>query len=209
MDAVYQRLVRREDSLLRLLTPPFDKSDLYPGYIRGYAPGVRENGGQYTHAALWSIWAWAKADNGDLAHSLFQMINPICRADTPDKAALYQVEPYVISADVYGAPPHVGRGGWSWYTGSSGWMYRLGIEALLGLRSDAKHLWLEPCIPSHWHGFSLRVRFGSTHYSFTVKNPQGVQHGVSVVTLDGIAVAKPRIPLVDDGMKHEVTVILG
>ena len=209
MNAVRENLVRQDDRLILLFTPPFNQTRRDPGYIKGYLPGVRENGGQYTHAALWSIWAWAKAGDGNLAHSLYQMINPICRADAPDKAQLYQVEPYVISADVYGVPPHVGRGGWSWYTGSSGWMYRLGIEALLGLRRDAGHVWLEPCIPSHWPGFRLLFRFGSTSYHFAVENPQGVQQGIISVTLDGAAVAKLGIPLVDDGIKHEVTVTLG
>jgi cyclic beta-1,2-glucan synthetase len=209
MNAVRENLVRRDDRLILLFTPPFNQTRRDPGYIKGYLPGVRENGGQYTHAALWSIWAWAKAGDGDLAHNLFQMINPICRADAPNKAQLYQVEPYVISADVYGVPPHVGRGGWSWYTGSSGWMYRLGIEALLGLKRDAEHVWLEPCIPNHWPGFRLLFRFGSTHYHFTVENLQGAQQGVIAVTLDGVAVPELRIPLVDDGIKHEVIVTLG
>jgi cyclic beta-1,2-glucan synthetase len=209
MNAVRENLVRQDDRLILLFTPPFNQTRRDPGYIKGYLPGVRENGGQYTHAALWSIWAWAKLGDGGLAHTLYQMINPICRADSSAKAAIYQVEPYVISADVYGVAPHVGRGGWSWYTGSSGWMYRLGIEALLGLQRDAKHLWLDPCIPADWHGFRLQVRVGSANYHFTVENPQGVQQGVIAVVLDGIPVATQRVPVVDDGAIHEVTVTLG
>ena len=209
MNAVRQNLVRQEDQLILLFTPPFNQTRRDPGYIKGYLPGVRENGGQYTHAALWSIWAWAKLGDGNLAHSLFQMINPIRRADSAAKAARYQVEPYVISADVYGVAPHIGRGGWSWYTGSSGWMYRLGIEGLLGLQRNATHLWLDPCIPAHWPGFSLRLRVGRTYYHFTVENPQGVQRGVITVTLDGLPVATERVPLNDDGALHEIVVMLG
>jgi cyclic beta-1,2-glucan synthetase len=209
MDAVREQLVRVDDRLILLFTPPFDETRRDPGYIKGYLPGVRENGGQYTHAALWSIWAWAKLGAGDWAHSLFQMINPISRSDNPDKVERYKIEPYVISADVYGVVPHVGRGGWSWYTGSSGWMYRLGIEALLGLHVDAKHLWLDPCIPKSWPGFSLQVRAGSAHYNISVQNPQGVEQGVTAVTLDGKAVEGGRVPLQDDGSSHTVTVTMG
>src|SRR5690606_7479444 len=125
-------LINEEDRLLLLFAPPFDKTDKDPGYIKGYLPGIRENGGQYTHAALWTIWAFAEMGQGDKAEALFRLINPVLRADTNEKAARYKVEPYVISADVYGISPHEGRGGWTWYTGSSGWMYRLGIEGILG-----------------------------------------------------------------------------
>ncbi len=209
MNAVRENLVRQDERLILLFTPPFNHTRRDPGYIKGYLPGVRENGGQYTHAALWGIWAWAKLGDGNLAHTLFQMINPILRADSVAKAALYQVEPYVIAADVYGVAPHVGRGGWSWYTGSSGWMYRLGVEALLGLQRDARHLWLDPCIPRHWPGFSVQVRFGISHYHFAVENPQGVERGVIGVTLDGTDIATQRVPLLDDGATHQVTVTLG
>jgi cyclic beta-1,2-glucan synthetase len=209
MDAVLEHLVQAEDRLILLFTPPFNLTRRDPGYIKGYLPGVRENGGQYTHAAIWSIWAWAKLGDGDLAHSLFQMINPICRSDNSDKVEHYKIEPYVISADVYGVAPHMGRGGWSWYTGSSGWMYRLGIEALLGLHIDAQYLWLDPCIPKGWPGFGLQLRVGGAQYNITVNNPNGVQQGVRAVTLDGKAAEAGRVPLSDDGLSHEVSVTLG
>jgi cyclic beta-1,2-glucan synthetase len=208
MDAVRTHLVKEDARLILLFTPPFNRTRRDPGYIKGYLPGVRENGGQYTHAALWSIWAWAKLGDGDLAQSLFQMINPIVRADSAAKAEVYKVEPYVISADVYGVAPHVGRGGWTWYTGSSGWMYRLGIEAILGLRRDADSLWLEPCIPAHWPGFKLSYRLGRTRYCFTVENPEGVQCGDATVSVDGNPLPTGRVPLVDDGQEHQVRVVL-
>ena len=158
MQAVVDRLVKREDGLILLFTPPFDKTTHDPGYIKGYLPGVRENGGQYTHAALWSIWALAELGDGDQAYALFRLLNPIYRADTPEKVARYKVEPYVISADVYGVAPHVGRGGWTWYTGSAGWMYRLGIEAILGLQRTGQELRLDPCIPKQWTGYTMTYR---------------------------------------------------
>ncbi|RIK54284.1 MAG: hypothetical protein DCC57_07000, partial [Chloroflexi bacterium] len=208
MESVRAHLVKEDARLILLFTPPFNKTRRDPGYIKGYLPGVRENGGQYTHAALWSIWAWTELGDGDLAQSLFQMINPITRADSAVKAGVYKVEPYVISADVYGVAPHVGRGGWTWYTGSSGWMYRLGVEAILGLRRDAQSLWLEPCIPAHWPGFKLTYRLGRTCYCFTVENPDGVQRGETIVSLDGQPLPSGRVPLVDDGQEHQVRVVL-
>jgi cyclic beta-1,2-glucan synthetase len=209
MQAVLERLVKRDERLILLFTPPLDKTPKDPGYIKGYLPGVRENGGQYTHAALWTIWALAEMGDGDLAEELFRLINPIYRADTPAKAAQYKVEPYVISADVYSIPPHTGRGGWTWYTGSAGWMYRLGIEAILGLRRTGTTLHLNPCIPKAWPGFRLRYRYGKTVYEIEVKNPHGVNRGVCQVTLDGEPVAASEIPLVDDGGRHMVQVELG
>ncbi|MCC6165940.1 MAG: hypothetical protein IT329_01820 [Caldilineaceae bacterium] len=208
MEAVRANLVKEDARLILLFTPPINKTRRDPGYIKGYPPGVRENGGQYTHAALWSIWAWTELGDGDLAQSLFQLINPITRADSAVKAGVYKVEPYVISADVYGVAPHVGRGGWTWYTGSSGWMYRLGVEAILGLRRDAQSLWLEPCIPAHWPGFKLTYRLGRTCYRFTVENPDGVQRGDTTVSLDGQPLSSGRVPLVDDGQEHQVCVVL-
>jgi cyclic beta-1,2-glucan synthetase len=209
MDAVRQHLVKQDARLILLFTPPFNRTQRDPGYIKGYLPGVRENGGQYTHAALWSIWAWAQLGEGDYAHALFRMTNPIERAAGADQAAIYKVEPYVISADVYGVAPHEGRGGWTWYTGSSGWMYRLGIEAILGLRRRADALWLDPCIPSGWPGFRLTVRWGRSTYQFVVENPDGVQRGVVATQLDGMPVADGRVPLIDDGRAHRVIVRMG
>ena len=153
MENVDRRLVRRDARLIQLLDPPFDKSDLNPGYIKGYVPGVRENGGQYTHGAIWTVMAFAAMGDAKRAWELFALINPITHADTPEAAALYRVEPYVVAADVYAVPPHTGRGGWTWYTGSAGWMYRLITESLLGLRLDVDKLRFAPCLPAGWAVF--------------------------------------------------------
>ena len=209
MEAVRSHLVHEDERLLLLFTPPFDKSRRDPGYIKGYLPGVRENGGQYTHAALWSIWAWAKLGDGDQATRMFQMINPITRAADASSVERYKVEPYVISADVYAVPPHVGRGGWTWYTGSAGWMYRLGVEGMLGLHRAGDEVWLDPRIAREWPEFRLTLRHGAARYRFTVKNPQGVSRGVHTVTLDGDAQPSRRIQLTDDGRTHDVVVELG
>ena len=164
MEAVHERLVRRDGALVQLLDPPFDKSALDPGYIRGYVPGVRENGGQYTHAAVWAAMAFAALGDGARAWELTAMINPVNHALTDEGARRYMVEPYVVAADVYALPPHTGRGGWTWYTGSAGWMYRLVVESLLGLNREADHLRLAPCLHPEWEGFAMRYRFGGTLY---------------------------------------------
>lgn len=207
--AALDRLVQWDDDLLLLFTPPFDGTSQDPGYIKGYLPGVRENGGQYTHGALWAIWAVAELGDGDLAAALFRLINPICHSDTPEKTARYQVEPYVVAADVYSVPPHVGHGGWTWYTGSSGWMYRLGIEAILGLCRRGDSLQLNPCIPAHWPGYTLSYRYGETTYLITVENAAGVNRGVQQITLDGEMIVGGAIPLSDDGQPHHVCCLLG
>jgi cyclic beta-1,2-glucan synthetase len=209
MQAVLERLVKQEGRLILLFTPPFDKTTKDPGYIKGYLPGIRENGGQYTHAALWSIWAFAELGDGQQAEELFRLINPIYRSDTAAKLDVYKVEPYVISADVYGVQPHVGRGGWTWYTGSAGWMYRLGIEAILGIRRQGDQLELDPCIPPQWPKFALTYRFGQTEYQIRVENPAGVSRGVKQVKVDGAALQAKAIPLRDDGQSHEVEILLG
>lgn len=209
MQAVMNRLVKWDDGLALLFTPPFDKTAHDPGYIKGYLPGVRENGGQYTHAALWTVWALAELGEGDQAWALFRLLNPICRADTPEKAARYKVEPYVISADVYGVAPHVGRGGWTWYTGSAGWMYRLGIEAILGLRRKGQNLHLNPCIPKQWPGYTMTYRYGQTTYSIQIDNPERIHRGVCKIMLDGADAPNGLIPLVDDARHHQVKVVLG
>lgn len=209
MNSVMERLVKTEDQLLLLFTPPLDKTPRDPGYIKGYLPGVRENGGQYTHAALWTIWAMAELGEGDRVEELFRLINPIYRADSPEKVARYKVEPYVISADVYAVPPHTGRGGWTWYTGSSGWMYRLGLEALLGLQRVGEHLQIDPCIPRAWAGFRLDYRYGKTCYTIHVQNPQRQNRGIGKITLDGQLIAGSQIPLVDDGQPHTIELTLG
>ena len=160
MDAVRRRLVRPEDGLLLLFTPPFDKTPRDPGYIKGYLPGIRENGGQYTHAALWSAWAFAELGQSETAEVVFRLLNPIYHADTPAKVARYKVEPYVVAADVYGVAPHIGRGGWTWYTGSAAWMYRLGLEGILGLQRRGAGLIIEPHIPAGWPGYEVTYRYG-------------------------------------------------
>jgi cellobiose phosphorylase len=200
--------VKQADQMILLFTPPFDKSSHDPGYIKGYLPGVRENGGQYTHAAIWTAWAFAKLGQGDRAMELFKLLNPINHADTPEKVVRYKVEPYVIAADIYGVAPHIGRGGWTWYTGSSGWMFRLGIEAILGITRVGNALNINPCIPHDWPGFKVDYRFGNTHYKINVENPQSVNQGVQDVLLDGNPLIGKLIPLVDDGLPHDVRVVM-
>jgi len=209
MEAVADRLVRRDDRLILLFTPPFDKTELNPGYIKGYLPGIRENGGQYTHAALWAVWAFAELGQGDRAEALFRLLNPVYHSDTLEKAMCYRVEPYVVAADVYSVEPHVGRGGWTWYTGSAGWMYRLGVEAILGLRWVGKALRVNPCIPKDWRDYELTYRLGETSYRIRVGNPDSVNRGVKRVLLDGEILPGDEIPLLDDGRRHEVRVLMG
>jgi cyclic beta-1,2-glucan synthetase len=209
MDAVAERLVRRDDQLLLLFTPPFDKTARDPGYIKGYVPGIRENGGQYTHAALWAVWAFAELGQGDRAEALFRLLNPIYHSDTPEKVMRYRVEPYVVAADVYSVPPHVGRGGWTWYTGSASWMYRLGLEAILGLRRVGEALRIDPRIPKDWSSYELTYRDGETSYQILVENLDGVNRGVKQVTLDGEPLSGRDIPLQGDGRRHRVHVLMG
>jgi cellobiose phosphorylase len=208
MQAAYERLVLEKERLILLLTPPFDKTARDPGYIKGYLPGIRENGGQYSHAAVWTIWAFARLGEGDVAHALFDLINPITHADTPEKAGRYKVEPYVLAADVYGVPPNLGRGGWTWYTGSSGWMYRLGVEGILGLRKVGPTLLIEPCIPQAWAAYKMVYRYGRATYHIHVKNPAGLQLGSQEVWLDGQPLPDLHIPLQNDGQIHQVDVLL-
>lgn len=209
MESVEARLVRHDDGLIMLFAPPFDKTSRDPGYIKGYVPGIRENGGQYTHAALWAVWAFALLDQGDRAEALFRLLNPIYHADTPERVNRYRVEPYVIAADVYSVAPHVGRGGWTWYTGSAAWMYRLGIEAILGLYREGQTLRIDPCIPRHWPGFDAIYRQGSTYYEIHVENLEGVSRGVRLVSVDGSALPDARLPLLADGQRHRVVVQMG
>ncbi len=211
MAAVDKHLVRRNDALVLLFTPPFDRASPDPGYIKGYLPGVRENGGQYTHAAIWSVIAFAALGDGDKAGELFALLNPINHASTRAGVYRYKVEPYVVAADIYAEPPHVGRGGWTWYTGSAGWMYRAGIEWILGFRVRGTRLYLDPCIPRAWRGFDITFRYHSARYEITVENPQGVARGVSSIELDGAPLAggSMQIQLADDGATHHVRVILG
>lgn len=201
MESVNNRLVRNEDSLVQLLDPPFDKSDLNPGYIKGYVPGVRENGGQYTHAAIWVAMAYSKLGDTKRAWEVFNMINPVNHAKSPEEVVRYKVEPYVIAADVYALSPHIGRGGWTWYTGSAGWMYRLIIESLLGLRLEINKLYIEPCVPSDWDSYTIHYRYRNTEYHIVVIQ---IHDGVSKVkvVLDGVASPGDYILLTDDRQKH-------
>jgi cellobiose phosphorylase len=207
--AVDERLVREEDRLLLLFTPPFDKAPHDPGYIKGYPPGIRENGGQYTHGALWVVWANALLGRGDRAEALFRLLNPIHHSETRAQAQRYAVEPYVVAADVYSAPDHLGRGGWTWYTGSSGWMYRAGLEAILGVRREGDHLRIAPSIPADWETYTVRYRYGAATYQIRVENPDGVNGGVRQVIVDGEEQPERSIPLIDDGAEHDVRVVLG
>jgi cyclic beta-1,2-glucan synthetase len=209
MAAVNEKLVREKDRLLLLFTPPLDKTPHDPGYIKGYPPGIRENGGQYTHAAVWTIWAYARMGDGARAWHLLDLLNPINHSSTAAKARHYRVEPYVVAADVYSVAPHTGRGGWTWYTGSGGWLYRLGIEAILGLNRTGDELRIAPCIPPHWESYEMTLRHGTAVYRIQVNNPTGVCRGVTQVTLDGEQLPDESIPLCDDGAEHTVTVRLG
>ncbi|MGH7007098.1 MAG: GH36-type glycosyl hydrolase domain-containing protein [Stellaceae bacterium] len=211
MAAVDKYLVWRDDRLALLFTPPFDHTGPDPGYIKGYPAGIRENGGQYTHAAAWSALAFAQLGDGDRAFELWSLLNPIHHANTHADAHRYKVEPYVVSADIYSMPPHVGRGGWTWYTGSAGWTYRVALEAILGFRLQGNNLLLDPCIPRAWPSFGISFRHGDARYDISVDNPTGVCRGVLAIKLDGKMVSgkPPLIRLVDDGASHRVQVILG
>jgi cellobiose phosphorylase len=209
MDAVQQRLVRGDDKLIQLFDPPFDKGALQPGYIKGYVPGIRENGGQYTHAATWVVLATALQGHGDRALELWNLINPVRHTTTPEAVKHYKVEPYVVCADVYGAPPHTGRGGWTWYTGSASWLYRVALEAILGFHREGSTLRLDPCIPRDWPGFEINYRHGSTTYRVRVDNSAGTGRGVRSVVLDGRPLPGGAVPLGDDREHHEVRVELG
>ena len=204
MEAVDKLLVRREHRLIQLLDPPFDKSDLNPGYIKGYVPGVRENGGQYTHAAVWTAMAFAALGDSSRAWELLAMINPINHASSPEEIEIYKGEPYVVAADVYGVSPHIGRGGWTWYTGSAGWMYRLIMESLLGLRLETDKLHFEPCLPAEWDLFKVHYRYRETTYHITVRQTR--DHSAGSVTVDGVLQSGKTISLVDDRTEHAVEV---
>jgi cyclic beta-1,2-glucan synthetase len=209
MEAVRAHLVRRDAQLVLLLTPPFDRITHDPGYIKGYLPGIRENGGQYTHAALWVVIALARLGLGDEAMELFHMINPINHARTAESVERYRVEPYAVAADVYAHPMHLGRGGWTWYTGSAGWMYQAAIEAILGLRRSGDTFAVDPCTPAMWDTYSIDWRVGLTQYTITITNAEHRCRGVSAVEVDGAPVDPLAIPLHDDGQHHRVAVTLG
>lgn len=208
IDSVRMHLVRREAGLVQLLAPPFDVSSPDPGYIQGYLPGIRENGGQYTHAALWTVMAIAELGNGDEAVELFHMLNPVNHTRTAAEVARYRVEPYVLAADVYAHPAHLGRGGWTWYTGSAAWMYRLGLESILGLVRRGDRLSITPCVPGSWRGFSARWRHGTSVYDIEFQNPHRITRGRIDARLDGEGVDPSSIPLVDDGLTRRLQVAI-
>ena len=208
IDAVRTHLVRRGPQAVLLLTPPFDRSAQDPGYIKGYPPGIRENGGQYTHAALWVVMAMARLGSGDEAVELFHLLNPVNHTRTPADVERYKAEPYVVAGDVYSEPPHAGRGGWTWYTGSAGWMYRAGLESILGLRRRGATFEVDPCIPSSWPACEIVWRFGRTRYEISLSNPGGRCRGIKTAELDGAPVAPGAIPLVDDGGTHQVRLVM-
>jgi cellobiose phosphorylase len=216
MLAVNERLVKRDAQLIQLLAPPFDKSKLEPGYIKGYVPGVRENGGQYTHAAIWTTMAFAMIGDNQKAWELFEMLNPINHGRHPDQIQRYKVEPYVMSADIYGSAPHTGRGGWTWYTGAAGWMYKLTIETLLGLHLEVDKLRIAPCFPADWSSYKIHYRFRDTQYHIIVNQVVAESKHQVRVTIDGILIEgvgvheygnrQALVPLVDDRNEHHVEI---
>jgi cyclic beta-1,2-glucan synthetase len=210
MAAVDKQLVRSADGLILLLTPPFDKTTRDPGYIKGYVPGIRENGGQYTHAATWVAIAFAALGDGDKAGELFRFMNPINRTSSRANMQRYKVEPYVVAGDIYAEPPHVGRGGWTWYSGSAGWLYRTGLEWILGFRLRGMILSIDPCIPRNWPGYSIDFRYHSAIYKIKVENPSNVARGVALTELDGkLLPGSASIPLADDAAVHNIRIVLG
>jgi cellobiose phosphorylase len=206
--ALEHYLWQKEEGILLLLTPPFDKLLPDPGYIKGYVPGVRENGGQYTHGAIWAILAYSCLGDGDKAAELFHMLNPVNHARTEHEVNHYKVEPYVVAADVYATNSNTGRGGWTWYTGAAGWMYQAGLEGILGFKRQGDKLVLKPCIPSRWEGFSLTYKYLSAKYKIEVENPKGKMTGIDKITFDGEELKEPVIPLKDDGQAHIIRITL-
>ncbi len=209
MASMENYLINREEGLIKLLTPPFDLGEEEPGYIKGYVPGVRENGGQYTHAAAWAIIAFTKLGKGNKAWEFFELINPINLTNNYREYSKYKVEPYVLAADVYSVHPHIGRGGWTWYTGAAGWMYMAGLEYILGFQKKGDSIIMDPCIPTQWKEYEIRYKYKSTNYHIIVKNPDGISKGVDQLLLDGIPMEGQSFPLNDDKLLHEVEVLMG
>ncbi len=209
LDSLENYLVMRDAGLIKLLTPPFDEGELEPGYIKSYVPGVRENGGQYTHAAAWAIIAFALTGDGDKAWELFDLINPVNHTRTDRECSIYKGEPYVMAADVYSVPPHVGRGGWTWYTGTASWVYKAGLEYILGFRKSAGELVIDPHIAPKWAEYSIQYRYLDTVYQITVRNPDNVCGGVASVTVDGNILKGNVVSLINDGKIHTIEVIMG
>jgi cyclic beta-1,2-glucan synthetase len=208
MESANKYLVRREDKIIQLFDPPFDKSDLNPGYIKGYVPGVRENGGQYTHAAIWLVMAFAAMGNKEKTWELLQMINPINHGNDAAKIAEYKVEPYVVAADVYAETSNKGRGGWTWYTGSAGWMYQLIIESFIGLQKKGDKIFFTPCIPVDWSSIKIQYRYETSLYNIQYLQASGGTDFIAKVFLDGAEQQEKNIVLVNDGLTHEVIVRL-
>ena len=208
MKSLENNLVMWDEGLIKLLTPPFSGGDLEPGYIKGYVQGVRENGGQYTHAAAWVVVAFAMQGNGDKAFDLFNLINPISHTRTNRECSIYKAEPYVIAADVYAEYPHVGRGGWTWYTGAAGWFYRAGLENILGFNKTGDILTIKPCIPKNWPSFTINYQYMQTTYKIVVTNPKGLNKGVLSIKLDGEILENKIIKLIDDKQDHNIEVIM-
>jgi len=209
LESAYEHLVLEKEKLVLLFTPPFDKMEQSPGYIQAYPPGVRENGGQYTHGALWLAMAFARIGDGDRSHSLLTMLNPIEHAREPEDVGRYVVEPYVVAADIYRLPGRVGQGGWTWYTGSAGWMYRAWLEEVLGVKVRGNRMWIDPVLPSSWDKATVRYRYGKALYEITLENPDGLERGVAWVEMDGRRLEDTAIPLEKDRIKHRVRVRLG
>jgi len=209
MQSVMDRLVKPKERLSLLFTPPFNKTTRDPGYIKGYLPGIRENGGQYTHAATWTAWAFTILGDGEGAGMLFDLLNPVSQSNTEEKASVYRSEPYVVCADKYSISPYVGRGGWTWYTGSAAWMYRLGLEAILGFHIIGNILHIDPVIPPEWDEFEICYRFGETKYVIQVQNPEHVTSHIKQMILDGHSLMDGCIPMVNDQQEHQVVVTMG
>jgi len=203
------QLVQEGERIMQLLDPPFTDPARDPGYIRSYPPGIRENGGQYTHGVLWTVHALCLLGEGRRAHRLFSMLSPITHATDPDSVKRYRVEPYVLAADVYSSSEHPGRGGWTWYTGSASWMYRIAVEGMLGLQRRGDTLHIAPCIPPDWRGLRVTYRYGQSELSLELENPKGATTGIRSIELDARELAGTSVPLVDDGKRHRVVVVMG
>ena len=209
LGAVEEHLVREGDGLILLLAPPFDKASPDVGYIKAYPPGIRENGGQYSHAAVWVAQAFARRGEGEKAVELLRMLNPIEHAAKKEGTERYKIEPYVIAGDIYASADFIGRGGWSWYTGAAGWLYRVWIEEVLGFQRRDDELTIDPVLPKDWDHIRLRYRYGKTLYRITIENPQHCSRGVALIEVDGAAATEKMIRLQDDKVDHEVRVVLG
>lgn len=208
MESLENHLIDKENGIIKLLDPPFNKTKIQPGYIKAYLPGVRENGGQYTHAAMWTIIALTKLGFGDKALEYYRMINPIEHSRTKEAANKYKAEPFSIPADVYGAGNLTGRGGWTWYTGSSSWFLGAGLEYILGLKIKNNVLKIEPCIPSKWKEYSIRYRYNTSIYNIKVLNPNGKENGVEKFILNGNEVEEKEVKLIDNGEFHNIEIYM-